>query len=242
MLCVIFALLPFSISAHPSVALKVVTENFPPYNFQVDGDAKGISTEVVLAMIKHAELEADIQFYPWPRAYRTAQIEPNTLIYSIARIPERESLFEWIGAIAPYRTSFYKLKSNTKLHIHSLEEARSHHIGVSQEDVIKTYLENRGFDQLEEVRADQLVVRMLVYGRMELIAYDEASMPFQMAAAGLDYYVIERVLRIDALSESLYIAMHPQSDPALIEKLKLSLLAIKQNGIYQAILARYFPN
>ena len=228
-------------SADPHLELKIVTENFPPYNFEVEGKAHGMSSEVVNAMLEHANLKADVEFYPWPRAYRTAQVEPNTLIYSIARIPERETFFEWIGDIAPYRTSFYKLKTNTDLHIHSLDDARAHRIGVSQEDAIKTYLENRGFEQLEVANADQFVVRMLIYGRMELIAYDEASLPFQAKAAGLDLDLIERVFRIEELSEKLYVAMHPQSDPVLVQKLKSSLKAIKQNGTYQAIETQYFP-
>ncbi len=241
LLFVILIVLPVITQAHSNTELKIVTEEFPPYNYQKEGEARGMSSEVIHAMLEHANLDAKIKFYPWSRAYRTAQVEPNTLIYSIARIPERESLFEWIGAIAPYQTSLYKLKSNTDLHINSLEEASKHRIGVSQEDVIKTYLENRGFDQLEEVRADQLVVRMLIYGRMELIAYDEASMPFQVKAAGFEIDLIERVLRIEELSEELYIAINPKSDPILIQKLKTSLKAIKQNGEYQAIQSRYFP-
>ncbi|KJZ10512.1 hypothetical protein TW85_19880 [Marinomonas sp. S3726] len=227
--------------ADPHLELRIVTENFPPYNFEVKDKAEGVSSEVVLAVLEHANLDADIEFLPWPRAYRAAQLEPNTLIYSIARIPERESMFAWLGTIAPYRTSFYKLKSNTDLHIHSFDEARSHKIGVSQEDAIKMYLENRGFKHLEVANADQFVVRMLIYGRMELIAYDEASLPYQVKEAGLDLDLIERVLRIDDLSEELYLAMHPESDPVLIQTLKDSLVAIKESGQYQKILSRYFP-
>lgn len=241
LLLLILILLPAFNYAHSRSELKVVTENFPPYNFQRDGEAQGMSSEVVHAMLEHAGLQAEIKFYPWARAYRTAQIEPNTLIYSIARIPAREDLFEWIGDIAPYRTSFYKLRSNTNLHIDSLEDARRHRIGVSHEDASKIYLENRGFDKLEVVRADQLVVRMLIYGRMELIAYDESSMPFQVKEAGFDLDLVERVFRIDELSEKLYLAMHPKSDPLLIQKLKASLNAIKQSGEYQSIESRYFP-
>ena len=234
-------IIPLIVQAHNDVKLRIVTEEFPPYNYQVAGEAQGMSSEVIKAMLKHAKLDVDITFYPWPRAYRAAQIEPNTLIYSIARIPERETLFEWIGDIAPYRTSFYKLKSNVELQVDSLEYAQSFHVGVSQDDAIKTYLENRGFDKLEVVRTHQLAVRMLIYGRMALIAHDEASMPFLMKEAGLDMNLIERVLRIEELSEQLYVAMHPKSDPDLLQKLKKSLKTIKENGEFQAIQRRYFP-
>ncbi|WP_050764620.1 transporter substrate-binding domain-containing protein [Marinomonas sp. MED121] len=242
LLSIIFMSIALVGRADPHLELKIVTENFPPYNFQVEGKAHGMSTEVVKAMLDHANIQADIDFYPWPRAYRTAQVKPNALIYSIARIPERETMFEWIGDIAPYRTSFYKLKENTDLNINSLDDARVYRIGVSQEDAIKTYLENRGFEKLVVANADQFVVRMLIYGRMDLIAYDEASLPFQVKASGFDLNLIERVFRIEGLSEKLYVAMHPQSDPVLVQTLKNSLEAIKLNGTYRAIEAQYFPD
>jgi len=69
--------------------LLIVTEELPPYNYQEDGVAKGLSTEVVQAVLAETGLEAEIQFYPWARRYIMAQNRTNTLIYSMARIQER---------------------------------------------------------------------------------------------------------------------------------------------------------
>lgn len=228
------------VSAEPE--LKIVTETFPPYNFEVEGEARGMSTEVVQAMLRNAGLEAKIEFLPWARAYRLAQIEPNTLIYSIARIPEREHLFSWIGTVAPYWTSFYKLKANTELEINSLDDARPHRVGVSRADVIKTFLENRGFEQLEVASADNLAIRMLFFSRMDLLAFDESAIPIEAEKAGLDITMIERVFRIEALSSELYVAIHPDSDPALVRKLRNGLKEVKESGEYKTIRSRYFPD
>ena len=109
------ALLLWLLFASPlgAESLRIVTEDFPPYNFQVGNEARGLSSEVVQAVLKQINRQAEFEFYPWARAYEIAQNEKNNLIFSIARIPEREALFNWVGSIAPYKTSLYKLKANT---------------------------------------------------------------------------------------------------------------------------------
>lgn len=220
--------------------LRVVTEEFPPYNYEEDGEAKGLSTEVVQAVLKEAGLEASITFYPWARAYATAQVRENTLIYSIARIPEREEMFEWVGVVAPYRTSFYKLKENDKVRINSIEEAREYRVGVSLEDVILTYLKGQGFDDLQVSEKDLLNVRMLARGRLDVIAYDEAAFPRLVQREGYDLLDFERVYRLEDLTGDLYIAASPGTDPAIVKKLKAGLEAVKASGLYDEIHKKYF--
>jgi polar amino acid transport system substrate-binding protein len=220
--------------------LLVVTEQFAPYNFEAMGEARGISTRVVQAVLNHAGLEADIEFYPWPRAYRYAQTKPNTLIYSIARIPEREDLFEWIGAIAPYQTSLYKLRSREDIKIESLRDARKYRVGASQADVITTYLEGQGFEALEVARNDEIAIGMLAHDRIDVAALDEASLGYRSIEAGIDYSHLERVLPIEGLTGELYIAMSLKSNPDLVETLRASLRAIKEDGTYDRLVAGYF--
>ena len=52
--------------------LQIVTEDFPPYNFEENGVMKDLSTEVVLAVLKEIKEEPEIQILPWARAYKYA--------------------------------------------------------------------------------------------------------------------------------------------------------------------------
>ncbi len=71
----IFAALFSLLFTLPSWAgpLTIVTEDFPPYNYEQDGKASGLSSEVVQAVLKEIGLQADIIFYPWRRAYHAVQ-------------------------------------------------------------------------------------------------------------------------------------------------------------------------
>ena len=52
--------------------IKVLTEEFPPYNYTEDARITGFSTEVVQAVLKEAKIQGDFQSMPWARAYETA--------------------------------------------------------------------------------------------------------------------------------------------------------------------------
>lgn len=222
-----------------SAQLSIVSENFPPYNYSQNGEAKGLSAAVVLAVMDEIDLKVPIQFLPWARSYQMAQEDKNTLIFSIARIPEREELFHWVGEIAPYRTSFYKLKSKTNITVNSLADARRYVTGVSIEDVIYTYLKGKGFVHLDIAGRDILSIRKLASGRLDLVAFDEASFAYRVFSEQLNPADFERVLRLDELTGALYMAFSKDTDISLVEKFKQGLATIKENGVFDTIQSRY---
>lgn len=219
--------------------IRILTEHFPPYNFEADNQAQGLATEVVQAVLQQLKLDVDIEFYPWSRAYELAQTEKNILIYSIARIPERESLFQWVGTVAPYTTSLYKLKANKEIKINTLEQAKQYEIGLSLNDVIVTYLQRHQFPSLKILSTGLLNIRMLANDRIDLIAYDEASFSYALQEEGLEAALFEKAYHIDELSDQLYMAFSPRSDKALVKVFTQALQAIKENGTYELIQNKY---
>src|SRR5205085_7007169 len=71
------------------------TEESPPFNFQQGGIAAGIATELLEASCQEAGLHCTIVVMPWARAYHNALNEPNTLLYTTTRTPDRENSFTW---------------------------------------------------------------------------------------------------------------------------------------------------
>ncbi len=223
-----------------SESLTIVTESFPPYNYSQDGQITGMSTEVVNAVLKEMGLKIEIQMYPWARAYKLAEKSRNHLIYSIARIPEREAIFHWIGPIAPYKTSFYKLISRRDIQVSELNEAKQYSIGCSRDDVITQYLQSKAFKNLSVVSRDTQNIMRLKAGLVDLIAFDEASFTYQVKQLGLNLGLFQRVHRLEDLSDSLYMALNRASDERLVNQLNHALDAIKKSGEYEAIQKRYY--
>ena len=220
-------------------ALHVVTEDFPPFNYQEEGVTKGLASEVVAAALKEANLSVKFEFYPWARAYMLALHQKNHLIYSIARIPEREELFYWVGSISPYQTSFYKLKKRTDIQVNSLEDAKRYLIGVSLADVTTVYLEEKGFTKLQMVPDDTQNLHKLTAGRVDIIAYEENSFLHKVREQNLNPEDYERIFRVQDLTDELYMALSRNSDLKLFDQLRKALKRIKENGTYQGIHERY---
>ena len=55
--------------------LEVVTEQYPPYNYEEDGQVKGVGTEVVEEVLKEAGIDYNIKVLPWARALKKAETE-----------------------------------------------------------------------------------------------------------------------------------------------------------------------
>jgi len=231
-----------TIAAANNPPVRIVTEDFPPYNYQEDAQVKGLSTEIVQAVFNHLRLEApQFEFYPWARSYYIAQKEPNVLIFSIARIPEREDLFHWVGTIAPYQTSLYKMREDEETQVNSLDDARRYRIGVSQDDVITTYLQSQNVTKLEVVGRDAFNIEKLRYRRLKLIAYDEASFNYIIQQRNITPDAFERVYRLTDLSDQLYMAFSKGTPMSRVREFRAALVEIKTNGTFNTILNKYFP-
>ncbi|WP_462379775.1 substrate-binding periplasmic protein [Pseudomonas sp. Marseille-QA0892] len=125
-------------------SIQIVTEELPPYNMTVDGKLTGMSTEVVKAVLADVGIDATFQAMPWARAYDTALHGENVMIYSIARTPERESQFKWVGMVAPMRWYLYSAASRP-LALQTLDQAMPYQIATVKQDVGEQYLTERGF-------------------------------------------------------------------------------------------------
>jgi polar amino acid transport system substrate-binding protein len=69
-----------------------------------------------------------IEFLPWTEGYQRAQKEKNTVLFSTARLPEREKLFKWVGPIRPVKGVLIS-KSNNNVTIQSDSDIKKYKIG-----------------------------------------------------------------------------------------------------------------
>jgi polar amino acid transport system substrate-binding protein len=130
--------------------LNILTEHLAPYQIVSKGSIKGLSTEIVVATLNESQYAFDITAYPWALSFSRAKLGKNTCIYSLARIPERESLFKWVGHIASSTVSLYSIK-NSPIDISTIEEAKKYNIAVIRDDVTHQFLLTKGFVENENL-------------------------------------------------------------------------------------------
>ena len=219
--------------------LKVLTEEFPPYNYTENGRITGFSTEVVRAVLQEIKVEGEFQSLPWARAYETAQSSSNLLIYSIGRTPQRERLFKWVGVIAPTHYYLFSLPQR-KLKFDRLDQAKDFQTATVNEDVGEQFLITKGFVKGQNLQSSvkyELNYEKLKRGRVDLWIMTELVAVHLARQAGDDpAKILARSYSITELgNDGYYMAFGVNTPDALVERLRNGLAIIKSNGTYDAL-------
>lgn len=224
--------------ATPAPDLVVVTEEFPPFSYidRPTGKVTGVLTVMVETVLKKAGVRYTIRVLPWQRAYQMALTQPNVMIYSMARRPDREDLFEWGGRLTTVSFSFYRLRSREDVNPTSMEDAKRYRVGVTLGDFTHRYLEQQGFvpetagGGLVPVREVELNIRKLLAGNIDLAPFTSLGLTSGCKAIALDCAQLEPTLPIPGLQSDHYFAFSRTTDPALIDSVRLAYRDLSAAG------------
>lgn len=146
---VLAAWLPMQLACATSLpGMVVVTEDAPPFTYRVNGELAGPALPFIDKLMQAAGLPYTHRVYPWARSMALAQHAPNVLIYALARTPEREQRFHWIGELVDLPVHLYGMAGRQNLQVVSLAQARQLRIGVINKDVRLDWFKANGFSEL----------------------------------------------------------------------------------------------
>jgi len=203
--------------------LRVVLEVSPPHQTYDHGKVAGLTTAVVELMLHQAGLIPQYEVYPWARAYRIAESTPNVLIYNMARTPDREQQFEWIGKVGRYKFGFLKLASRSDIRVQKLSDLHHYVIGAQRDDFSAEWLRTVAKipDTQLQLQADVVETwRLLVNGKLDLMIDDPSAIDDMLLKHFLEPSDIEFVLFVPELEQHTWIALKKGSDPKLIGRLR----------------------
>ncbi|MBC3881146.1 transporter substrate-binding domain-containing protein [Undibacterium sp. LX40W] len=227
---------PSSVSAQ---VLKAYTEEWPPYNFIRDNKLVGVSTDILKAVCADTELKCDMQLVPWTRAYKTVLETPDTMIYTISRIPLREKQFVWIGPILP-RSMWIFARADVAAKIHTLKDIANFRIGAIREEASLSELLEAGVPsssiQIFNTNTDEM--RMLKAGKIDIVANTEIGMQQNQKTFGIPDKAMKRMMKLND-GAALYFGMNINSNKDLVAKLQASVDKMKREGKIDAIVQQY---
>jgi len=221
----------------PSFAqeLEIITEEFPPYNYNYKGQPAGISTEIVQKILQRLGHKNNIKILPWTEGYNHVLHNENTMLFSTTRTAEREELFKWVGPLIPNNTVFFA-KKGTSTVINSLNDAKNvRSIGVYKDDSGEQLLLEKGFSNLDSVVDNKENITKLASGKIDLWIINELTGKHMIKEAGLSNE-IEKVYEVQ--SDYMYIAFNKKTSDELIKKWQDILDQIKIDGTYTQMLSK----
>lgn len=226
--------IPLLLLSLPSQAGTLIfnTEEYPPFNFvNSDGDIDGFSTRLLEAALDDANLSATFRILPWARAYTEAQLREQHCVFSTARTPERESLFQWIGPLVVTDWAAFAL-TGSDIQASRLGELEDLRVGSFREDAVGRFVENRGVPILVTA-ADRENISRLEAGLIDVWVSSETVARHIAAEAGIS---ITRLFTFNRAE--MYLACHPSVPEDVLAHLQMSLDTLREKGEYARIQQR----
>ncbi|GHF79702.1 substrate-binding periplasmic protein [Thalassotalea marina] len=210
---------------------QVFTEDFAPYNYLDNGKLVGLSVDVVDSVFRELKASANYQVLPWARAYEYALNTPNTLIFSLARNPQREKLFKWVGAISAVETCLFAFESSVIEPLYTLEQAKKFRVVTQLQGHISIVLTKAGF-----IRGGNLIdsvsiessLQMLKAGRADIIGLPRQVLEHYMQyGRGKTEERLKTIICFD--NTALYLAFNKDTPDETVLKFKQAMIKVKKS-------------
>ncbi len=234
-ICLLFW--PVCLMAAP---LAIYTEVFPPDQYLApDGRLTGYVVEVVREIQVRTGDQGPIQVVPWAKAYREVQEKPNTVLFSMARTPERESLFHWIGPVKEARSELYVIAGSNVSRLSLAQARRLKRIGVYRDDARDQHLTRMGFTNLDRSVDSEVILKKLLLGRVDAMACAPDAMPGLLKRLGRDRNVVRPVCSF--LKTSISIVMSKGTEPSVIKAWEQALEGMRRDGSLRRHYLAHYP-
>ena len=249
-LCSVFVFVMVSSVHSHAQQIKIVTLDFPPYSYIENNELTGMATEVLMEILSDVGMMPEIRQYPWKRACCIADTEKNVLIYTIARTPQREINFHFIGEVAPRNNYFFKLAERKDIQVDSVEDLKKYKIGVVRGYATDKTLTDFGLEpSLHRATSDINILRMLFKGHVDLCSVDEMVAKHQIRLFNqaaqktgrelLNFSRLEKVYEHPRIGSGRYLAFGTNTSHELVKKFQDSFQRIVQQGKLEVIRAKY---
>jgi polar amino acid transport system substrate-binding protein len=166
-----------------------------------------------------------IKFYPFARAIRTVETRDNVAVFPVARTADRENSFKWVGPIATSGVYLYTRLSNT-VPLKGLDDAKAlKSIGVGNGNASMRLLEKAGFTNLVPINDEEMLIKMLLSGRVDAAPVSERVMDSVIKENDFDEKQIIKT-KLKLYESSLYLAFSLSTPDAVIVKWQQAFEAV----------------
>jgi len=231
----------FFLQARAQEKILAVTEEFAPFNYTENGKVTGYSTRLVEEMFRRAGLAYELNSYPWSRTYKLAQTLPNVVIFTMARTPEREKEFQWIGALAKRKLYLYKLASRKDIQVEGIADAKKYWTSANRDDAAEKLLIGLGFSydkNLDLSPSDVSSLNKLLAGRVDFITGSDYTVGYLLQKEGIDASRLQRSIALVDQGE-YFVAASKNTSPEIVRRLRAAYEQMEKEGVIRSMQPKF---
>ena len=193
------------------------------------GEVTGYAANLVRAILAEADLERPILSAPWERIMREAARKPNVLAFSVARTPDRETLFHWITPITRNMHGLYTIDAPA---VNSLKEVPADAtIAVIRKDYRGQAAREAGLKTLSFDSWETAMAALLSHDADYIFGSEGAV---DVACKSLERSCDDVSLALNYQATDTYLALSKSgTNPLLAERLRSAAEKVKQSEAYR---------
>lgn len=223
--------------AHAQDLSLYCEEDKPLQFYNAQGKLTGFTVEIVEEIQKRLGTNAPIQVVPWSRGVEMLSRTPNTMLFTMARTPERESQYQWVGPISSISYGLYA-KANSDIKIETIDDARKVGlIGVYRNDIRDQTLTRLGFNNLDRANSNISSFKKLMIGRINVYADSKMGVASLAKSAGYQLSDVKMVFHL--FDSQLYIAVSKDTNKNIVSRWNEALEEMKKDKSFQRLQKKY---
>ena len=241
----VFVILAFVLMTSLSAAqtLKLVTLEYPPYEYTENGEVKGMAVDIVKLIFKEMNQPISIEVLPWSKAIKYIEDGERDAIFTAFKNPKRELFADYSANLMPQIVSLFVKKGSMIAYDGDLSLLSKYSIGVikkvSYGKVLDTAIANKVFEKVVVSGNGTENFQNLVAGKVDIVASNKYG--------GL--YILKQLNKLDAAVElpkrlqtvSSYMAFSKKRNLSHIrDQFNVILKRLKKDGTYVNMLKSYF--
>ncbi|KZN53241.1 substrate-binding periplasmic protein [Pseudoalteromonas luteoviolacea] len=220
--------------------LRIVTLEYPPYQYLENNTPKGVGVEIVTEVFKRLNQPITIQFLPWGRAIRELQSGHADGIFTIyfSKTRERTMLYSEEVLIMQSVSIFTKKDTDIKLNgnIRELSEMRVGLVrNVSYGRQIDAAIKSGVIDQIVETNSGTQSFKLLLADRVDVVISNKLGGMDILRRLGIQSTVVPTPLYELPIPSYFAFAKNTKGKKLKI-KFDKALQAMKADGTYDAII------
>jgi len=203
-----------------------------------NGQAVGFVSDIVKEIKTRMGNDEAIMVMDWDLIYRLALLNPNVVIFSIAKTPERTPLFNWVGPVVQNNAYLYK-NAASNMAVPSIEYAKQvKKIATTSSWWMEQLLIDMGFDNLVSYPTPVQCVKQLMERKVDLTVLTNLTVKEIVTDAGYDMQQIEPVLHL--ATRDVFVAISKDTSEKFVNEFRDTFEQMVADGTYNALYQLYF--
>ncbi|MCK8060640.1 MULTISPECIES: ABC transporter substrate-binding protein [unclassified Fusibacter] len=222
--------------------INVVASTWEPYEYEEDGEVKGIGQDVIKEAFERMGYEVKVQFVPFKRALELIELGQADVLTNVNKTAERETFATFCNvSVLTSQTNLFVLKNSRIEYSGDILAMKGYTIGIN-----RGYTHGDIFDQavkdefltVEEAEDTEHNLLKLIDKRIDILMENKLSVQALAKKLGLQNDI--KFLEPEYRTANLYTMFSPKSSVIeLIDEFDEKLIELREDGTLQKILDSY---